>query len=335
MRKYLRDSVGQWPNHLAIGYAVGGYALALYLITRVGNPLATISGTLLLAHSLVIAGYLLHDAAHNAIFRDTANNARLGKLLNWLVGGSYNDYESIRHKHFRHHADKADVVAFDHARWLQQRPHLLKAVSVLEFFYIPAYDLHMHALTLALPFSMAQRRHRRGKVVMIVCARTAQFGVLAWLSPWALLYYAIAYMLMLHVFRFMDAFQHTYEVFETLEQKPGAEARQFDRAYEDGNTFSNLHSEAYPWLNLLTLNFAYHNAHHLKPFAPWYSLPAIHAEHYGEANAVVLPLRNQLSAYHRFRLRRITNAADTHPGEGPERGREFVGVLGVSFLTAH
>ena len=38
-----------------------------------------------------------------------------------------------------------------------------------------------------------------------------------------------------------------------------------DREYEQMNTYSNVTSLRHPWLNLLLLNFPYHNAHHEPP----------------------------------------------------------------------
>ena len=49
-----------------------------------------------------------------------------------------------------------------------------------------------------------------------------------------------------------------------------------DRDYEQSHTFSNVISIRYPWLNLITLNFGYHNAHHTKPTVPWHELPKLH-----------------------------------------------------------
>ena len=90
----------------------------------------------------------------------------------------------------------------------------------------------------------------------------------------------------------------------------------------------------HPWLNLLVLNFGYHNAHHHKPIMPWYRLPAQHREMFGEDSGPVLPFRNLLKAYHEYRVPRILNE-DEGDVNGLERGRRFVGVDGVSFLTAH
>jgi hypothetical protein len=85
----------------------------------------------------------------------------------------------------------------------------------------------------------------------------------------------------------------------------------------------------------LTLNFGYHNAHHLKPNAPWYRLPALHQEKFGNDDGQILPIVNLLKAYHRYRVPRILNADSGDIGRAEARGLHFIGVDGVSFLTAH
>ena len=100
---------GRLPNALAFLYAGGGYVLGIAGLTATAwwlNALATV----LLAHALVIAAYLIHECAHNTLFADNRWNARLGAALMWLTGASYGRYEDIRHKHFRHHVDRADVA---------------------------------------------------------------------------------------------------------------------------------------------------------------------------------------------------------------------------------
>jgi len=59
--------------------------------------------------------------------------------------------------------------------------------------------------------------------------------------------------------RFFDVHQHTYEAWETLERARTVEVARFDRDYEQRNTFSNLLSVRHRRLNLLVLNFSYHN----------------------------------------------------------------------------
>jgi len=322
------------PHGFALSYAVFGHMLGLWMIMQ---PVAwwIVPGILLTAHSMVIGAYLVHECAHNTIFARNAWNRLLGEGLLWLVGSAYGDYEDVRHKHFRHHVDKADVVAFDYRTRLARRPVLARLIQVLEWAYIPAVDIMMHALVLILPFTLESRRQRRQRVILVLLSRIMFFVLLASISWQVLVFYPIAYMLFLHVMRFMDTHQHTFEVFETLEQERGAEAKQFDREYEHRNTFSNLFSTRYPWLNLLVLNFGYHNAHHTRPTVPWYRLPAYHAELYGTYDSQMLPFRNLLSAYHRYRVPRALNADDPDTPVMAERGRTFIGVDGVSFLTAH
>ena len=328
----MRYHDGFWPNLAALAYVTSGYLAGIFLITREAIAL-NLLGSLLLAHALVIAAYLIHECAHNTILRDNRHNARLGELLSWLVGSAYGDYEDIRHKHFRHHVDRADVVAFDFRERLTHYPRLLKLLQALEWAYIPAVDLMMHALVIILPFVLDSRRRRRRRVLLVFATRALLFAALAWLSPWALLFYALAYLMFLHVMRFMDVHQHTYVLFETLEQERGPEAKQFDRDFEEHNTFSNLVSTRHPWLNLFTLNFGYHNAHHTRPTEPWYRLPALHAKLYGDDRSQVLMIGPLLRAYHQYRVPRVLNADD--PGLDVGDGRDFVGVVGVSFLTAH
>jgi fatty acid desaturase len=106
-----------------------------------------------------------------------------------------------------------------------------------------------------------------------------------------------------------------------------------DQRYEQENTFSNLISYRYPWINLLTLNFGYHNAHHHRPSVPWYRLPTLHEGVFGEQTRAVLPLSELLRTWHRNRVRRVLSDDYGKPGQGPGRADNYVGAHGVSFLT--
>jgi fatty acid desaturase len=337
MKQLWRHADGALPNILALGYSVTGYLCGFGLIMS-GAAWANAVGVLVLAHSMVIGAYLIHECAHNTIFADNAHNALLGEALGWLTGSCYANYEDVRHKHFRHHIDRADVVAFDYRERLVRLPALRRIMAALEWMYIPVVELMMHALVIVLPFVSPRRRHRRTRVAMILAARAGLFAAIAWQAPRVLILYPAAYMIFLTVMRFMDTHQHTYEIFETLDRKRGAESRQFDAAYEERNTYSNLISAHHPWLNLLVLNFCYHNAHHTRPTTPWYRLPALHRELYGNERgdyAQTLPFRNLLYAFHRYRVPRMLNGDAGDVGILQERGRHFVGVDGVSFMTTH
>jgi fatty acid desaturase len=168
----------------------------------------------------------------------------------------------------------------------------------------------------------------------MLAVRVAAFAALGWYAPKALVLYAVAYMVMLHALRFTDAFQHTYDAFAVLEggEIPADKLR--DRDYEQANTYSNLVSVAHPWLNLLLLNFSYHNAHHERPIVPWHDLPKLHAQLFPADYVQVIPMRELLRGYHRDRLKRITSDDYGEVGQGPGKADRFLGAVGVSFLTA-
>ncbi|WP_455198213.1 fatty acid desaturase family protein [Kaarinaea lacus] len=331
--KMLRYDDGFWPNLWALLYVLTGYAAGWWLFFTDSILLYPL-GVLLVAHSMVIAAYLLHECAHGTIFKDNDWNANLGRVLMWFTGACYGTYEEIRHKHFRHHVDKADVVAFDYRPRLARYPALVKVMQLLEWLYIPALEIMMHLLVIVLPFTMDNRRHKRKHVLTVLAIRAVIFTTIFYIQPVAILLYVVAYLLFLTVMRFMDVHQHTYEIFETLDEPRDARAKQFDRVYEQRNTFSNLISRRYPWLNLLVLNFGYHNAHHKKPTIPWYRLPDLHHQLYGDDQQQMFPFINLLKSYHQYRVPRMLNA-DEGDIEGLEKGRRFIGVDGVSFLTAH
>lgn len=325
---------GRWPNLLALLYAFAGYGLGFFLITRQSLWL-NIPGTLLLGHAMVIAAYLVHECAHNTIFARNEDNARLGKILNWLNSACYGSYEVIRRKHFRHHVDRADVVAFDFREQVRRHPLALHVMQALEWCYIPAADIYMHAMVLVVPFTLDSRRGDRRRVIVTLLLRTTIFTALALHFPRILVFYPLAWIVMVTVLRFMDAFQHTYDLLDTLEQPRDIETKKYDAEFERRNTYSNVHSLAHPWLNLFTLNFGYHNAHHDKPATAWHQLPALHEQLYGSDDTQVLPLRNQLLAFHRYRLQRLLHADDGNDDILRDKGLHFVGAHGVSFLTGH
>jgi fatty acid desaturase len=330
--RVFRYPDGLLPNVLAFAYVLIGYGAGLAGMMA-DSWWINIPATLWFAHALVIAAYLVHECAHNTIFADNRWNARVGAVLLWLTGASYGRYEDIRHKHFRHHVDRADVVAFDFRRFLPSYPRALRIIQALEWAYVPAVDLMMHALVIVLPFRLAIRRDRRARVLTVLAIRVALFALLAMVSIKALVLYALAYLLFLHMMRFMDVHQHTYEVWETLERPRDSQDDRFDRDYEHRNTFSNPVSWRHPWLNLLMLNFGYHNAHHVRPTAPWYRLPALHRELFGADTGQSLAFRELLASYHRYRVKRVLNGDD--PDSRVAGEPIFAGVVGVSFLTAH
>jgi fatty acid desaturase len=332
MANLLRDRDGMLPHGLALCYGILGYGGGLSLMAS-SSSMANLAGILLLAHAMVISAYLLHECAHNIIFTANAYNARLGACLSWITGSCYARFEDLQRKHFRHHVERADVIGFDYRQRITRYPLLVKLIAMLEWAYIPAVEILLHTLVIVLPFVAADYGPRRRRVLLVLAVRVSLFALLCSVSMRAGLLYPVAYMVFLSVLRFMDAHQHSYVLIESRDgaAPPGAGPR--DREYEYRNTYSNLLSVRHPWLNLLTLNFAYHNAHHDRPIVPWYRLPALHRSLYGEDTRQVLRFPDLVKAYHRYRVARAFHPAaaamQPHAGKGPD----MMGIDGVSFLV--
>ena len=332
VRSRARSGPG-WPNVLVIGYILAGWPLALWALTR-DAVFWNLLGVLLAAHTLVWAAYLLHDCTHNAVFVSARGNDRLGALLAWITGACIADYAGLKKMHLRHHSDRLDVVTFDYRATLLRAPAWLRrGVLALEWAYVPAVELVMRGLIIALPF---QERDAPGmrRMVWILSLRLLLWGALALVSVKAVVLYAVGYLSFLTVLRYMDAFQHTYEVFPTRSLQAAPADPRRDLRYEYENTFSNLLAVRWRWFNLLVLNFPYHNAHHTRPGAPWYRLPELHRTLYGPGDPQILPLAQLLASFHRHRVTRVLAEDYGDVGAHGDRAGNFVGAVGVSFLTA-
>ena len=335
----LKERQGAWYYGAALAYAVGAYAGGLMGLFADG-AIARIAATLLLAHGMIVAAYLIHECGHNLVFVRHKDNARLGEFLSWLCGACYGTYEDMRYKHFRHHVDNADVVCFDYEAFFRRHPVFTRVVKALEFVYVPAHDLTMHGVMMLTSFVIPERRNQRRRNVVVIVVRLALFGLLAAISPLAAVLYAVAYMIMIHVLRFMDSLQHDYDYELTLFRPELRPPRRGDVDWEQEHTFSPLLSRRFPWLNLAVLNFGYHNAHHADMQLPFYRLPAKHRELTGDDPARVIPLWPQLLTYHRNRVRRVLNGRVTDYPQGAaylaaaQGGNAAIGGNAASFLTS-
>ena len=325
-------------NGAALAYVVLGYPLAFAGLFQSLWPI-NLLGVLLLAHSMTIAAYLIHDCGHNLVFRRHQDNARLGRFMSWICGAAYGTYEDMRYKHFRHHVDNDDVVWFDYEAFFDKHPLILRGVQVLEWFYIPAHDLIMHTIMVFASFVIPERRNQRLRNVLVIVVRGGAFTALLFFFPKVAALYAIAYMLMMQVLRFMDCLQHDYAYSLTLFESPNP-PHKGDKAWEQEHTFSNPISLGLPRLNWLTLNFGYHNAHHANMNVPWYRLPALHSE-IGAADAdLVIPFMSQLKLFHRNRVIRIYNPQPDDYPQGADYLRSAQAAKGplggnaASFLTS-
>lgn len=326
---------------LALLYAIGGYGLAWFGLFS-DNWLVNIGAVLLLAHSMVIAAYMIHECGHNTVFRSNKANAHLGRFLNWLTGSSYTTFEDIRYKHFRHHMDNDDSVWFVYDDFWVRHPRVAQIVQFFEWFYIPAHEILMHTLLAFQAFFVPQRKSQKLRNTMVLLIRGGVFFTLLMLVPKVALLYLVAYMIMMLILRFMDSLQHDYGANPILFEKD-APSRYGGRSDEQPHTFSVPLSLKYEWVNWLTLNFGFHNAHHHRPTVPWYRLPAYHCEKLAYDSERVIPFRTQLHIFHKYRVERVLHAGGDLDGRPEVMQDEYLkavlagevyGGNAVSFLVS-
>jgi fatty acid desaturase len=332
----FRYADGAWPNVVALSLTLLGWPLGIVLLTLHSIAL-NVLGVALVTQTLIWSAYYIHEFAHQAIFKSGQTNERWGVLMTWINGSCYASFADLRRKHMRHHTERADVITFDARAFLMRSPAWFRnTVVALEWAYVPAVEFIMRAFVIALPFIDERKRERRARIVGIAIVRLAAFALLAWVSVKAVLLYLLAYLIFVTVLRFADCFQHTYDAYPILDDQPIPKDKVRDRAYEQANTYSNVVGLDNFWLNLLWLNFGYHNAHHERPVVPWHQLPRYHRELYGDHYGQVVPVRQLLHAFHVHRVTRVLSGDYGHvdPGTDPHRADQFVGAVGVSFLTA-
>lgn len=337
----LKSPEGLRYHGLAVTYTVVLYIAGLAGLLA-SALWVNLFATVLLAHGMTIAAYMVHEAGHNTVFKMQRHNVWLGRVMSWLCGASYNKFEDIRFKHFRHHVENDDIVWFDYEKFFLDHQIVYRITRALEWCYIPAHDLVMHAVMVVNSYVIPERREQRIYNTAVIVARAALFIVLAAVSLKAAVLYVAAYLLMMVVLRFMDSLQHDYEYTLTLFSNERSPHRG-DLDWEQEHTFSVPLSLKYPLVNWLTLNFGYHNAHHARPDQPWYRLPGIHREMYGDDPEMVIPFMQQLRIYHQGRVVRIVKWDDSATDAPTPEGRDFLraarfgdvaGGNAASFLTA-
>ncbi|HZE92139.1 MAG TPA: fatty acid desaturase [Rhizobacter sp.] len=327
---------GAAPNSAALAFTLLGWPLGLALLTLSSWALNAL-GVALVVLTLVWSAYFIHEFAHLAIFRDPKTNARWGTLMTWINGSCFAPFADLRRKHMRHHVERADVMTFDSRGFLLRSPAWFRnTVLALEWAYVPAVEFMMRAFVILLPFIDPRKRGRKLRVAGIAAVRLLACAALAWFSVKALVLYFVAYMVFITVLRFADCFQHTYDAYPILDDQPIPDDKLRDAVYEQSNTYSNVVGVDRFWLNLLWLNFGYHNAHHERPTLPWYRLPAFHRELYGADHEQVIPVHTLLKSFHVNRVKRVISDdyGAVQPQGTPGRADGFLGAVGVSFLTA-
>jgi fatty acid desaturase len=324
---YIHQHKLLW-NTLAISYTFIAFISAIILLLS-SIPIMNLSGVFLLTHSLTYSAYLTHEFMHGTIFKSRRWNSVFGNIMLWLNGGCYNGFQALTLQHIAHHIDRVDVFTFEPVKELQNLPLVMRRIIlVLEWLYFPIVGFWSRWHSIVSPFWNSERSSKKSYVISILLIRIAMFSLLGAISLKALLLYFIAYIGMITVLRWADAFQHTYEGFP-----PGVKLPKRDRSHEEAHTFSTLLSRDHSWLNVLLLNFGYHNAHHTVMKCPWHNLPEFNQELEKQTNIRYVSLKQQLIHYHRFRLTRFLVGQGTAVDKNQSPTFDnFYGAHDVSFL---
>lgn len=323
-------------NVAAITYALLGYTSGVALLF-VQPWWGNLLGVVLIAHSLLVASVFVHEFIHGTIFKSRTANAFWGQVMMHINGACYATWKQISEHHINHHVHITDFIPFDYSSDVKKMsPWLRSTIHALEWAYFPAFEFLIRLDVITSPFTNSKKHHLRKHVSLILAYRIALFALLAYLSWKAFLLYGLAYYLFVCMMRLVETFHHTYEY--TLQGQPFVKR---DRAYEQINTFSNILSIRYPWLNLFYLNFGYHNAHHYDMRCAWYDLPQLHktvfdesSGRYGEKSGNIISFWEMMATYHKFRVARVgADQGEVYGENGEFSMTNFTGGVGASFLT--
>lgn len=280
-------------------------------------------GLLLLVQSLLWFAYLVHECFHGNSYPSRKANRMLGELGLFVTGSGYGRYRELQICHLTHHRNRADFCRLCLPEFLRSCPQWGQMLLLtLEWLYIPAVNLLLRWRIILAPFVNERRRNDRGRVALVLLVRGSGFAILGLFSLRSLALYWVGYLCFLTLMRFMDAFQHTYEVYQFDEEMP-----KLSQHYEQRHTYSIV--SKYALLNLIFLNFGYHSAHHQKMGTPWYLLPELE----GRLNPQQIEIFSLIKNYHRFRRARLMKGQGETVVEGEEINvAHFIGAGEASFL---
>jgi fatty acid desaturase len=336
MTSVFRYADGVWPNVLAMAWTILAYIAGVALLGS-DNWMLNVLGFLLVAQTLIWSAYFIHEFAHYAIFKTPAANEHWGSVMSVINGSCFAKFSDMRKKHMRHHVERADVITFDVRGFLNRSPAWFRnSVLALEWAYFPAVEFLMRGFVMLVPFTDERKRAGRRRVLVVGALRLSAWIALGLWSLKALVLYFAAYLVFVTALRFADCFQHTYESYPVLDDKPLPADKLRDREYEQANTYSDIVGLKSGFLNLIWLNFGFHNAHHERPTAPWHRLPGFHKELYPVQYAQLITVGELLRSFHINRVKRVLAVDYGQVQDLGVKGRAdgFLGAVGVSFLTA-
>jgi fatty acid desaturase len=289
-----------WLNILAIAYMLIAYYGGVVLLLS-HNIMLNAIGTIFVFHGLVYAAFFGHELLHCNVFKKRRSNKLTAIVIRWLTGMCYVPFDRAARGHIGHHLGIMPKMNRINpmATFMALPKPILVAIAILEWFYIPIQTFLYLWWRNLIPFWMNRSFAEKIRLLLMMLVRGAMFVGLGIVSLKALCLYFFAYIAMLTILRFNQAFEHTSDYNNDPESQITF------------TTFSPMISRKYPWLDLLVLNFSYHNAHHILMSCPWYHLPTLDRQVFEENQKHHLAWGELLSNYHRFRIVRLFSYSGT------------------------
>src|SRR5690348_4754569 len=128
----MTHRAGSLPDSLAL-FVTGAAWLGSFFLMAQPSLVLELTGLWLCAHSMVLAAYLVHEAAHQTLFASPLTNHWTGEVMNFVAGTPYAAFERIRHMHIRHHVERVDLTCFDPKELIRRHPALRRILEKLEW----------------------------------------------------------------------------------------------------------------------------------------------------------------------------------------------------------
>lgn len=219
------------------------------------NPITFVVSAVVLGGRYVGLGILIHDAAHNALFRTRALNRSLGR---WLFSGpTLIDFDTYRNGHLSHHRHAGTIddpdLPFVHAYPVERASMRRKLIRDLSGRTGLRDGLYLIAMSV---------RHAR---IPALVAHAVMFGTLFLLDmPWAYAAWWVGFVFVVPLCLRLRVMGEHGNVPDLLHK----DARLHARTTKAG------------WIarTLVAPNYVnYHCEHHFFPSVPGYNLPKAHA----------------------------------------------------------
>jgi len=275
----FRHSEVRWKTFAIIIFDVGALFLALSILTLGG--LYTVPAILILAIVFLHLYLLLHEATHSAVSHSKNLNEMIGHICGWMI---LMPFLTRRRSHLLHHAwtghpegDPANKRLIKLFSTLTKKK--AKTLERVWSSWMPLFTLNDRVGLWKDAFQERKKGNQSSRIkkeiqaIYFYTAAYILFAVTLLYVGWFVHFISI-YMAALFILFFLEELANLPHHAES----PLIDIS--DNALPYWEQDKVTHScKSLPILSkYLLLNFNLHTAHHIFPWAPWYSLPKLHEE---------------------------------------------------------